>query len=400
MRRYKAGRRALCCGRWAGAQPLLRPQPRPFAGAQAQRLARGQEQGPGRTRGAEEADKGPRGRCPGRHGGPGQGGGCQSALQHPHKGRRAGAQDEGARGAGRAPGSAGGGLEGEEGRMRKNGLRRHYDRLTPEERFRLDVSAMARGDAAESERLVGSCPKLSYRMNDRSFAGRWMGAMDITLRTYLPLQKLLCKLRMIEAFRHIVPYAQALSRSVATEAYFVGHKAGSYQAWDATAQMPRPPAWSDPDAEEPEGADEDGLIGRDMEDLDRKLNKYGELLPEIMDRMERELADDALSLWSGFETFCAEGMGGGRRRSWRPRSRRGRGRGHRAHQGAEDPGGALRTGTERSERRRDRGGALGGLARDRGEGHLVSLRGWLRSASGPKRSPLVGRVVARRKAKG
>jgi hypothetical protein len=193
--------------------------------------------------------------------------------------------------------------------MRKNGLRRHYDRLTPEERFRLDVSAMARGDAAESERLVGSCPKLSYKMNDRAFVGRWMGAMDITLRTYLPLQELLSKLRMVEAFRQLVPYAQALSRSVAREAYFVGHKAGSYQTWDASAQMPRPPAWSDPDAEEPEGADEDVLIGRDMEDLDRKLNKYGELLPEMMDRMERELAGDALDLWSGFEAFCAESMG-------------------------------------------------------------------------------------------
>jgi hypothetical protein len=48
-----------------------------------------------------------------------------------------------------------------------------------------------------------------------------------------------------------------------------------------------------------------------MEDLDRKLNKYGELLPEMMDRMERELAGEALSLWTGFEAFCAEGMGVG-----------------------------------------------------------------------------------------
>ena len=54
--------------------------------------------------------------------------------------------------------------------------------------------------------------------------------------------------------------------------------------------MPRPPAWSDPDAEEPEGADEDALIGRDMEDLDWKLNKYGELLPEIMDRIFEQLS--------------------------------------------------------------------------------------------------------------
>jgi hypothetical protein len=195
--------------------------------------------------------------------------------------------------------------------MSKNGLHRHYDRLTPEERFRLDVLAMARGDAAESERLVGSCPKLSYRMNDRGFVGRWMGAMDITLRVRVLLEGLLSKLWMIDAFRQLVPYAQTLSRSVATESYFIGHRAGSYQAWEATAEMPRPPAWSDPDAEKPEGAEEDALIGRDMEDLDWKLNKYGELLPEIMDRMERELAQEALDLWAGFEAFCAEGMGVG-----------------------------------------------------------------------------------------
>jgi hypothetical protein len=191
----------------------------------------------------------------------------------------------------------------------KSGLHRHYDRLAPEERFRLDVLAMARGDMRESERLVGSCPKFSYTMNDRAFAGRWTGAMDMTLRMYLPLEKLLSKLRMVEAFRQLVPYAQALSRSIATESYFLGHRAGSHQAWDATSQAPRPPAWSDPDAKKPEGADEDVLIGRDMEDLDRKLNKYGELLPEIMDRFEHELAQDALDWWSGFEAFCAEGMG-------------------------------------------------------------------------------------------
>ena len=35
--------------------------------------------------------------------------------------------------------------------MRHNGLGKLYDRLTPEERFRLDVLAMARGDVEESE---------------------------------------------------------------------------------------------------------------------------------------------------------------------------------------------------------------------------------------------------------
>jgi hypothetical protein len=51
----------------------------------------------------------------------------------------------------------------------KNGLHRHYDRLTPEERFRLDVLAMAREDSRESERLVSSCPRVSYTMNEMGF---------------------------------------------------------------------------------------------------------------------------------------------------------------------------------------------------------------------------------------
>jgi HEPN domain-containing protein len=193
--------------------------------------------------------------------------------------------------------------------MSKNGLHRHYDRLRPEERFRLDVLAMARGDAAESERLVGSCPKFSYRMNDRAFVGRWTGAMDVTLRTYLPLERLLSKLQIIDAFRQLVPYAQTLSRSVATESYFIGYHHGSLRAWEDAGEAGRPPAWPAIGAEKPEGADEDPAIQRGMEDLDWKLAKYGELLPEIMDRMEREFVEGALDLWSGFATFCAESVG-------------------------------------------------------------------------------------------
>jgi hypothetical protein len=48
----------------------------------------------------------------------------------------------------------------------KKGLGRLYDRLTPEERFRLDVLALARGDDEESERLTATCPRRGYTMND------------------------------------------------------------------------------------------------------------------------------------------------------------------------------------------------------------------------------------------
>ena len=64
--------------------------------------------------------------------------------------------------------------------MSKKGLHRHYDKLEPEERFRLDMLAMARGDLEESERLTRSCPKYTYTMNDRAYTGRWKATVEIT----------------------------------------------------------------------------------------------------------------------------------------------------------------------------------------------------------------------------
>jgi hypothetical protein len=54
----------------------------------------------------------------------------------------------------------------------KKGLGRLYDRVTPEERFRLDVLALARGDEEESERLTASCPRRDYTMYDWEFVRR------------------------------------------------------------------------------------------------------------------------------------------------------------------------------------------------------------------------------------
>jgi len=47
-----------------------------------------------------------------------------------------------------------------------NAVARHYDRLTPEERFRLIVAAGARGDCAEADRLIGAGQRLTLQMGD------------------------------------------------------------------------------------------------------------------------------------------------------------------------------------------------------------------------------------------
>lgn len=196
--------------------------------------------------------------------------------------------------------------------MSKNTLYKHYGWLTPEERFRLDVLAMARGDMQESERLVQSCPKMSYTMNDRGFAGRWHGAIDITLRVYIPLGEQLAKLQLIDAFRVFVPYSQALTSNIAFDAYFSGHRSGSYHAWNCAGKTGDPPAWpaDGPNGEimEPDEDERDAAMDRDEEELQTTVEKYGDFLPEILEKLEHSCVSQALSLWAGYAAFCDERM--------------------------------------------------------------------------------------------
>jgi hypothetical protein len=192
--------------------------------------------------------------------------------------------------------------------MSKNGLHRHYDKLEPEERFRLDVLATARGDTEESERLTRTCQREVYRMNHRGFTGRWTGTHDITLRMYIAINNELSKLQMIDAFRQLIPYSRTLSHNIAFDAYFKGHEAGSYHAWNAAGKTGRPPAWPEPDCELEED-ERDAAMDQDIEELDITVQSYGEFLPELMDKLERELATHAYSLWVGFAAFCDECVG-------------------------------------------------------------------------------------------
>ena len=118
----------------------------------------------------------------------------------------------------------------------KKGLGRLYDRLTPEERFRLDVLAMARGDEAESERLTATCPRRDYTMNDWDFVGRWEAARELALLAYVDVVRRLDKIKMIVAFRSLFPYLSTVWQDDVHEAYFDGHMAGSRHAWNRSGK--------------------------------------------------------------------------------------------------------------------------------------------------------------------
>jgi hypothetical protein len=187
----------------------------------------------------------------------------------------------------------------------KKGLGRLYDRLTPEERFRLKVLALARGDEEESERLTATCPRRDYTMYDWGFVGRWEAAQELTLLAYVDVVKRLDKIKMIGAFRGMFRYLSSIWQDDVHEAYFDGHMAGSRHTWKWSGKTGEPPDWEADEEEAERNADPA---------MDENLQKWtGERryarLEGQLEEMERELVREALTAWLGFAGFCAQEMG-------------------------------------------------------------------------------------------
>jgi hypothetical protein len=187
----------------------------------------------------------------------------------------------------------------------KKGLGRLYDRLTPEERFRLDVLALARGDEEESERLTRTCPRRDYTMNDWDFVGRWEAARELALLAYVDVVRRLDKIKMIGAFRGLFPYLGTIWEDDVHEAYFDGHKAGSRHAWKWSGKTGEPPGW-EADEEEAE-RNADPTIDEDLQKWTGE-GRYARLAGKL-EEMERELMREALTAWVGLGRFCAQEMG-------------------------------------------------------------------------------------------
>jgi hypothetical protein len=145
-------------------------------------------------------------------------------------------------------------------------------------------------------------------MAELGFSARWDGAIHLTTAVLLDFGYKSAKLRMIDAFRAVIPYSQTLAQEAALDAYFDGHRSGSYHAWNAAGKTGRPPAWPGPESEH-DDVDRDPAMERDMDEIQAKVKKYGELLPELMERLERELATELLAVWEAFCGFCEGEMG-------------------------------------------------------------------------------------------
>src|SRR5215213_2111461 len=187
----------------------------------------------------------------------------------------------------------------------KKGLGRLYDRLTPEERFRLDVLALARGDEEESERLTATCLRRGYTMNDWAFVGRWEAARELAMLAYMDVSRCLDKIKVIAAFRGMFPFLSTIWQDDVHWAYFDGHKAGSRHAWNRSGKAGEPPGW-EADEEEAE-RNADPTIDEDLQKWTSE-GRYARLEGKL-EEMERALVGEALTAWLGFARFCEREMG-------------------------------------------------------------------------------------------
>jgi hypothetical protein len=187
----------------------------------------------------------------------------------------------------------------------KKGLGRLYDRLTPEERFRLKVLAMARGDEEESERLTTTCPRRDYTMYDWEFAGRWEAARELAMFAYVDVVRRLDKIKMIGAFRSLFPYLSNIWQDDVHGAYFDGHMAGSRHAWNESGKEGEPPGWETDEEKAERNADP--TIDEDLQKWTGE-GKYARLEGKL-EEMERELVREALTVWLGFARICKQEIG-------------------------------------------------------------------------------------------
>ncbi len=176
--------------------------------------------------------------------------------------------------------------------MSARGLEKLYDEFTAEERFRLVIGAMARGDKLDVERLGRTCPKKSYTMSDAAYTDRLEVCEMLTLVTLLELLPKLAKLRMVEVFRYIGEYLGGLAEDALYVVYSAGFDAGSSEGWQRAGGKGKQPKFS-PENDELEGLQEAAA------ELRSRLNG-------MLDGLRDGLARDARTARDAHVTFCSE----------------------------------------------------------------------------------------------
>ncbi len=106
--------------------------------------------------------------------------------------------------------------------MKRDRLRPLYGRLEPEERLRLMIESLTRGDETDAELLSTACPKRTYVENDRAFSEPLRASLRLTESVVLSLIPSLEKLDMLEAMSNLLDMALESAADQTAIAYELG----------------------------------------------------------------------------------------------------------------------------------------------------------------------------------
>jgi hypothetical protein len=194
--------------------------------------------------------------------------------------------------------------------MRKDGLKKLYDRLTPEERFQLTAEALAREDERETEHLTSTCPRKKYIMNDLAYVERLRASQLISSHVCAELREALAALRIIEACKEAVEtYEKLLFSSLkwadeeSARSFHQGWDAGCDHAWQVAGKH-GPFPWND-EADLNERAKE---MTKRIEAESRSEASDGSR-QDTLEKTSEALRVRAWTIWEAFSWFCHEKTG-------------------------------------------------------------------------------------------
>jgi hypothetical protein len=185
---------------------------------------------------------------------------------------------------------------------RNKGLGGLYNRLTPEERFRLFVEAEVREDKEECRRLVQSCPQRIYEMNDPAYEDRLRASQEATILVCLDLAPRLAKARLIGAFSEALVLVNNSCLYEADYSYFEGHRAGAKVAWRAAGRDGDPPV---PEEEYIDNTEMEQAFREITARVEESSNRFTAFLGDL----KHQTIAEAGAIWEAFGIFSRSELG-------------------------------------------------------------------------------------------
>src|SRR5829696_276657 len=177
-----------------------------------------------------------------------------------------------------------------------------YSYLTSEERFRLFVEAEVREDKEECRRLVQSCPKRTYTMNDLAYEDRLRASQEVTILVCLDLAPRLAKARMIAAFSDVLAAVYNHYLDEAHYSYFGGRRAGAKQTWRIVERDGDPPT---PEEEDTDNAEMEQAFREITARVEENSNRFTAFLEDL----KHQVIAEAGAIWEAFGIFSGTELG-------------------------------------------------------------------------------------------